>query len=119
MSAFDEDMKQLEMNIDDAKEMVELYGCLTRLKENKDFDRLISENFLKKEAYRVVGAKAEISVLMNEVTEKMMENIITSIGGLRQYFLKIQMQGRQAAIDIAADQETQAELLTEQAEEKE
>lgn len=112
---FAQDLQQVEMDIEDAKEMVELHACLKRLKDNPDFDKLISVNFLEKEAYRVVGAKADISVLMNEVTEKMMENIIISIGGLRQYFLKVQMQGQQAAVDIAASQETHAELLVEQA----
>ena len=115
MSNFEQDICEVETNIEEAKDKIELHACLMRLKDNPDFKRLINDEFLEKEAYRVVGAKADISVLMNEVTEKMMENVIISIGGLRQFFLKVQMQGRQAAMDIAADQETHAELLTEQA----
>ena len=47
-----------------------------------------------------------------------LENIITGVGALRQYFLKVQIEGRGAAQAIAEDQATHAEILLEQAAEE-
>ena len=113
MSQFEQDMNEIRLSIEEAKYQVSLYEALGRLKENKDFALLIEKDFFNMEAERVVGAKAEAGMMMNEVGMNMLDNIIISIGGLRQYFIKIQMRGQQAALSIAEDQETEESLQKE------
>ena len=114
MSTFNQDMQAIRLSIEEAQHQVALYEALGRLRDNKDFDMLITQDFFNMEAERVVGAKAEAGMMMNEVGMKMLDNIIISIGGLRQYFIKIQMRGQEAAVAIAEDQETEEELRIEE-----
>lgn len=70
MSNFDQiqhDVQEIEIDIQKAKNDIELGDALKRLISNKDFDLLISENYFKGEAERVVGAKADAAMIMNEV----------------------------------------------------
>ena len=119
MSNFDqiqEDIQTVEISIEKAKQDIELGDALSRLIKNKDFDLLISENYFKGEAERVVGAKADAAMIMNEVGMIMLENQIVSIGGLRQYFLKIQQKAQNSKMAMSDYRETQTELLQEQME---
>jgi hypothetical protein len=119
MSNFDEiqrDIQTVEITIDKAKKDIELGDALGRLIANKDFDLVISENYFKGEAERVVGAKADAAMIMNDVGMIMLENQIISIGGLRQYFLKIQQESANAKMAMSDYRETQTELLQEQME---
>ena len=119
MSQFEQDMNEVSLSIEEAKYQVSLYEALGRLRDNKDFKLLITKDFFNMEAERVVGAKAEAGMMMNEVGMNMLDNIIVSIGGLRQYFIKIQMRGQQAAVSIAEDQQTQEDLRQEALENEE
>lgn len=47
---------------------------------------------------------------------KMLKNQIISIGGLRQYFLKIQQHAQNSKMAMSEYRETQTELLQEQME---
>ena len=115
MSNLGQQLHQVELSIEEAKKQISLMECLHRLKDNPDFVELIHKDFLEQEAVRAVGAKAEIGMIMNEPGMQMLENIITSVGGLRQYFIKVQQQGRQAHQAMAEDQATHAEIMQEQA----
>ena len=117
MTDFAGDIQQIELTMQEAKDAIELQQCLVRLSENKDFIKLISKGLFEEEATRVVGAKAEMGMIMNEAGMTMIDNIITTIGGLRQYFIKVQQQGNSAQGALADHQETHTELLREQLEE--
>lgn len=108
-----EDMQTVELSIEQAKEQIALDEALKRLVDNKDFKLVITDNYLNKEAERVVGARADAAMIMNEIAMIMLENQITAIGGLRQYFLKIQQRGMTSKMAMAEYQETQTELMTE------
>ena len=119
MSNFDQveqDIQTIEISIDKAKRDIEIGDALVRLIKNKDFDLIISENYFKGEAERVVGAKADAAMIMNEVGMVMLENQITSIGGLRQYFLKIQQEASNAKMAMSDYREAQTELMQERME---
>lgn len=114
MSDFAGDIQQIELTIEEAQEQIDMKDCLGRLAVNPDFEKLITKGFFEDEAARAVGAKAEISMIMDKNGMTMIDNIITSIGGLRQYFIKIQQQGNSAQAAIEEHQETHAELLREE-----
>jgi hypothetical protein len=110
------DLQTIEISMEKAKADIALGDALKNLIANPDFDLIISENYFKGEAERVIGAKADAAMIMNEVGMKMLEDQIVSIGGLRQYFLKIQHDSQTAKMAMADYRETQTELLQEAAE---
>jgi len=116
MSQIEEDLQELSITMEEAKTAIDTHEALKRLKDNKDFNLIINENYFKLEAERVVGARAEPAMIMNEAGMQMLDNMIVSIGGLRQYFIKIQSQGNQAAMALASHRETETDLLREQME---
>lgn len=118
MSNLDQDLMRVEVDIEVAKNQLALFEAFNRLKDNPDFELLIAENYLVQEAQRACGAKGEIGMIMNEPAMVMLDNIITGVGALRQYFQKIQVEGRNAAVGLAEDQATHAEIMLEQAAEE-
>jgi hypothetical protein len=110
------DIREVEVTLEEAKEAISMKAALKRLSDNKDFQKLIIKGLFAEEAERVVGAKADTAMIMNEVGMVMLDNIITTIGGLRQYFLKIQSQGSMAEQALGEHQDTHTELLREEME---
>ena len=119
MTSFNETeqhLEQVEMSMEQAQKAIELDDALKRLIKNKDFDLLISENYLKGEAERVVGALGDEAMVMNEIGYKMLKKSLVGIGAFRQYLLKIQIQGNNMKMAMSEYRETQTELLQEQME---
>jgi hypothetical protein len=109
----EQQLEQIQIDIDDAKNQIELAEALDRLHKNADFQHVILKEFLQNESIRIVGLKTDPGAL-EDVKQKQIDNVITSIGGLRQYFGKIYHMARnsQAALDEYYD--TQKDILEEQ-----
>jgi len=118
MSNFQEELKEIELTIEQANGMLDRHESLKRLIDNKDFKELILEGFIEKEVIRAVGllASAELMV-QGDVPKKMCENILVGSGALTQYFLKIEQMGYSARDALANARETQVEVLQEQQDE--
>lgn len=50
--SIDQQIQEVEVNIDDAKKQVELGKAVERLRQNKDYQLVIGEGYLKDEALR-------------------------------------------------------------------
>ena len=109
----EQQLEQVEISLDNAKRLVAFGDAIERLEQNKDFQTVILEGYFKEEAARIVGLKADPHMMMPEQQE-ICDQIITSIGGLRQFFLAKKRMAESAAMAIEADEETHAELLQEQ-----
>ena len=112
----EQDLKTVEISIEQAEEAIEVAEALKRLHNNKDFQKVIVEGFFKEEASRVVILRADPEMLADE-HQKQVNDIITSIGGLYGYFRKIYGVANQAYASLVADQETRGDILEEQLEE--
>jgi len=110
------DIQEVELSMEQVKESIALQAALARLSENEDFIAVITKGFFNEEAERVVGALADPAMIVNEPGMKMLENIIITIGGLRQYFIKLQQQGNMSSQALEELQQTHTELLQEQME---
>lgn len=110
-------IEQVEASMEAAREVIALRDSLLNLRDNDDFVKVIEEGYFKEEAARCVGLRADPNLRMQgDVQIQMVEDQITSIGGLRQYFIKIQQIAANAEQSLAQDQETHAALLAEAAE---
>lgn len=103
-------IEQIELSMAHAKLSTDNMKALTKLLENPEFIKIVTDGYFKEEASRVVLLKADPS--MKEHREEL-DNQIIAIGYLRQYFHTIMQLGRMAEKAIADDEETREELLQE------
>jgi rRNA processing protein Krr1/Pno1 len=102
-------LAEIEISLEQAKEVVALGLALQRLYTNPDFMKVIGDGYFKDEALRLVYLKGD-SVLDAEAM-KDVDNQITAIGLLRTYFRRIMGQAQQAQQAIQEMQEMQQEIL--------
>lgn len=105
-------LQQIEISLEDAQANVALAEKLNRLHKNKDFQELIVEGYFRDEASRAVLLKADPE-MCEDREQKQLNDIITSIGGLRQYFHKVFRLGQMSEQSMEADKQTRQELLAE------
>lgn len=108
-------LAQVNVNIDDAKEMIKLADALERLYDNKDFNAVITVGYFKEEAHRAVLMRADPAMSSDE-NQKQMNDIITSIGGLYGYLHKVFQMGGQSRAGLEAHEQTKEDILQEQGE---
>jgi hypothetical protein len=113
MSNHEEQLTQVAISIEQAKEAIELSDALARLHKNKDFKLVITEGLFQKEATRAVLLRADPE-MQTESEQKQVNDIITSIGGVYAYFGKTYAVGYAAKQSIVADEETRGDILLEQ-----
>ena len=109
----EQQLQHIEISLENAKKAIDLATALQRLHENPDFKTVILDDFFKEEASHSVLLKSDASMSTDE-KQKSVDIIITSIGGLYQYFGKVYRLGDMAIKAIAADQSTREEILEEQ-----
>lgn len=105
-------LQQIEISLEDAQANVALAEKLDRLHKNKDFQELIIEGYFRDEASRAVLLKSDPE-MCEDREQKQISDIITSIGGLRQYFHKVFRLGQMSQQSMEADKQTRQDLLAE------
>jgi hypothetical protein len=105
-------LEQVEITIEQAKEAIELKKALLRLHENKDFKAIIDEGFFKVEAARLCEVRSD-PMMCDDESQKVIDNQITAIGGLRQYLLKVFNQGTQMENALEGHERTREDILME------
>lgn len=108
----EQDIEQVSLDIDHAKEAIHKMEALDRLYKNKDFKEVISEGYFKDEASRCVLLKGDLNV--NEETRDHCDRMINGIGLLRGYFQQVNFFGQQAKAAMEDYESTREELLQEQ-----
>jgi len=106
------DLKQLEINIDVAKRKVERMNRFRKLTQNEDFKVLIEEDYFVQHASRIVLLRAA-PAMQTEERQIELNNDLTAIGYLKQYFVAIMQEGMTAERAIDADEKTREEILSE------
>ena len=108
-----ETLKQIEQEIENAKIIVELSDSLERLSNNRDFKKIVLENYFREEAVRLVHLKGN-PAMQKEEHQKAILSSMDAISALRQYFQTIEQQANQARRSILGAEETRDELLAEE-----
>lgn len=103
-----EQIKQLELSIEEAKEMIALGDAIEKLYKNTYFKKVILEGYFKDEAIRLVMAKSNPMLLQGNAVMKSddiqrdLDRGIFGIGFLQQYLftrLKFAEQAKKALSD--------------------
>ena len=107
-----ERIEEIELNIEQAKAIVDKGTALERLRNNRDFKKVIIEGFFEKEAIRLVHLKSDFNMQDPESQASILSQI-DAIGVLSQYLNNVRNQAMLAGKAIEADEQTREELLAE------
>lgn len=108
-----EELNQIELSIDQAKDMIAKMEAIERLKQNYDFKKLFLDGYLKEYAVSLVYRKTMISV-QDEKNQAYIENQLKSISALVQYINYITQEGMNAKQALEAHYAERDRLLEEQ-----
>jgi hypothetical protein len=108
----EQQLKELEITLEDAQERLAMAEALQRLHNNADFIKVILDGYFAKESQRAVMARADVNFHSEENLKQNMD-VITGIGQLGAHFHKIFVFGEGAARAIEEDKATREEILAE------
>lgn len=106
------DLESMEVSIDNAKSSIDLHDSLQRLLKNRDFKKIIEEDYFKATAIRLVYLKTDPS-FQDEQGLRQVEHQMVGIASLRQHFSYLIAAGQAAKNAMDSYEATQAELLAE------
>jgi hypothetical protein len=107
-------IEAIELNITQARELVERGEALNRLLDNREFKELILDGYLKKEAIRLVHLKAE-PAMQTPTHQANILREMDGIGSLTGYFRQIERVAESALSAIADGEEAIEEIRLEEA----
>jgi len=95
-------IEQVEITMDQAKQVVDLMKSLHTLSKNKHFKKIIDTGYFQDEAIRLVHRRANPEMQTEEIQKQVLRQM-DSIGTLKAYFDQIYTLGRTAerALDDA------------------
>ena len=108
----DAQVEEIEVKINEAKEVIERKKALMRLTDNKDFKTIVLDGYFEDEASRLVLLKADYE-MQDERSQNQIKKSIDAIGYFRLYLRTVMQLGAQMEKDLEADQKTREELLSE------
>jgi hypothetical protein len=111
----EEMIEKIDVDIEDAKRQIDLRDSLNRLHENKDFQAVIMEGYIKEEASRIALCLADAEFQTPEKQEQL-NKMAYGIGGLFQYFRKLSMMAQMSESALHDHEQAKADMLAEEGE---
>jgi hypothetical protein len=105
-------VEEIQVEINEAREVIGLGDDLNRLMQTKEFKAVITEGYFKEEAVRLVELKAAPQMQAVERQAAIL-GAIDGIGQLQQHFNKIWVMADQAKAAIESSETELAELAVE------
>lgn len=113
----EQEIEQLEMSMQDAKNNIKLLDAMERLQKNRDFKLLVESEYFEKEAARAVGMKSSPN-FQEDREQKLVDNVIIGIGQLQQFFNKIFQVGMMSKRSLEEYEDEHQRLLAEGADDE-
>lgn len=107
------DVKEVEIEIEQAKRMVGLRDALIRLEQNKDFVSLFIDGYINGESTRLVLLKADHNMRSAE-NQEAIEAELSAISRFNQYMRTTIVMGNMAEDSLTDMEDTRQELLVEE-----
>lgn len=111
-SEAEQQLHEIEVSIEQAKQHVAVKDALGRLSANPDFNKIVLEGYFKDEAVRLVQLRADPNFASEEDQAAVLRSI-DAIGQFRLYCNTINQMGQMAENAIASDEATREQILAE------
>lgn len=108
----DTELQQLERNIKHAQKTVDLGDALDRLRNNRDFKKVIGEAYFNEEAVRLVHLMSDSNMQSPEIQQSIHKQMI-AIGVFHDFLNTLATRADMARRSVAADEATRDEMLAE------
>ncbi len=108
-----EQVRNIDLEIEEAKSAISLMEAVERLSKNRDFKRVIENGFFRDEASRVALLKADFQ-MSGENHQKVLNNRLTGIGECHQYLCNITTLGLMAQKALNEAEDVRDEVLAEE-----
>lgn len=108
----DESVREIEVSMEDAKAYIEAGDAMNRLRDNKDFQKIILEGYFKEEAIRLISLKADHLMRAPEDQEFLIK-CMDGIGCLQNYIRTVMFAAQQAVRSVQASDEALEEIELE------
>lgn len=112
MKPANEQIENIEISINTAKEYVDRMNSVFSLSKNRDFIDVIDKGYFEKEASRLVLLKADPNLQKPEEQASIIRSI-DAIGHFRQYLSSVISLGKMMEKSLVEDTVTRDELLQE------
>jgi len=109
------DLKQVELTIEEAEKNIEKAEALTRLFANSDFKAIVEEGYFQDNSIALVRRLAFPQFDKPE-SQNRLQNQMMGVSQLQMFFSQIMMEGNAAKEAMSSHRETLSELLQEGAE---
>lgn len=106
------ELQQLERSIKQTQKLVDLGDALERLRNNRDFKKIVIEGYFEQEAIRLVHLMSDPNMQSVE-SQQSIHNQMIAVGVFRDYLNTIDIQAQMAGRALIADEQTRDELLSE------
>lgn len=108
----DQQIQEIELNIEQAKSYVDLAKSVERLMKNRDFKKVILDEYFREEAIRLVHLKSDPSFQEKEKQEAI-DVGMKAIGNLKSWLYKTEQFGEMAKQSISDSEAELDELRAE------
>ena len=106
------ELQQLERNIKYAQKTVDLGDALDRLRNNKDFKKVIGEAYFNEESIRLVHLMSDSNMQSPEIQQSIHKQMI-AIGVFHDFLNTLATRANMARRSVEADEATRDEILAE------
>ena len=110
------EIHEIEMDIKEAKEVINLGKSVERLSKNRDFIKVVEERYLKDEAVRLVHLKSSPAMQSPE-RQAQIDSDIRAIGSFAQFLDMISGMADRAEVSLEDHERALEELREEGADE--
>jgi|APSaa5957512535_1039671.scaffolds.fasta_scaffold04515_8 putative N-acetylmannosamine-6-phosphate epimerase len=110
MTRQDQAIQEIEVGIEEAKEIIALRDSLDKLRSNPDFKKVINKAYFQDEAVRLVMAK---SSPMEEAQLANIDKMMYGIGSLAQFLDTILRNGDAMEQSVKESEQAREEILRE------
>ena len=106
------ELQQLESNIKLAQKIVDMGDALDRLRNNRDFKKVIGEGYFEQEAIRLVHLMSDGNMQSPEIQQSIHKQMI-AVGMFREFLETLTTRANMARRAVEVDEATRDEILAE------
>ena len=106
------ELQQLDANIKHAQKTVDLGDALERLRNNRDFKKVIAEGYFEQEAIRLVHLMSDSNMQSPDSQDSIHKQMI-AVGGFRDYLDTLAIRADMSRRSVEADESMRDEILAE------
>lgn len=106
-----DEVRNIEVEIEQAKAIIAMRDALIRLEKNKDFQKVISNGFLRDFALNTVAIRGRMEFRTNQALMDSNTRKLDAVGELEEFFRNVRANGARMEMTLQEAEATRNEIL--------